>query len=317
MSPVPPSVVPPAKPTGPGGARPAKGTGKLPNGMRIKPVKTQAPPLQNIAKDEGKLAIAGTLRQLFKKKEKKEKTSAREAVQKSTEKKERLIEEAKSVDDAAEKMAKKHPDFESDVFEQLCNSLIAKDSSAAIKNKALKAYKNDPTLAEDALAYLEQVSDDNLKAKVKEARILLKEAQPREIKAGRNIQGPVTNFGKDHKEVKQSPNALRTLYRAVTGKPWTPNELYAQLFKNFPFEHLVFIFGFLFDALGAELRLTADASIPKPQLRKRVKDIKNVQAIFGVYRFFKGSLRSIKASFKKYHILLPKAVKQAGKIGNK
>ncbi|MFA5250228.1 MAG: type III secretion system gatekeeper subunit SctW [Parachlamydiales bacterium] len=210
------------------------------------------------------------------------------------------IEEAGLIEDQAKDLAKKNDEFKVSDLIILYNSLKEEDTANEILKKVLGFYP-DPTLADEALEFLGQIKRGALQNKIKEAQKKLNDTSKREVVAGKNIQAPVQAYAP---KLSQPPSALRDLYREIIGKERTANQLFDDLFQHFPFEHLVFVFAFLFDALGTDLN-AAGPSVPKAQLYKLVKDVKNMQAILGVYRYFKSCLRSIKNEFKKYALALP------------
>ncbi len=302
----PPPIPPSSRPGGVGGAKPAGRTGTLSSNIRITPANTQTPTLAQ-AVDAENLETSGSTIALraLKKREKGEEIETHEHAEIAQEKTE-LIEEVQGVEDEAKEMAKRNQEFKAPTLVELFKSLRPTDEPADILRKIQNLYR-DPYLADEALAFLGRVTaDTDLKVKITAARNILNRGYEREITAGRNIRGPIEVFTRKHPKVKQKPDALRDLYRAITGKNHTATDLFNHFFSKFPFDHLVFIFGFLFDALGADLN-SQGPSISPAKLKKLVKDVRKIQAIFGVYRYFKGSERLLKAEFARYHIPYPQA----------
>ncbi len=301
-----------SNPVNPLGARGPQKTQKatkaqLKNGKSIVQARTALPLGQTV--DAESLGNFGIIRGLLSKKERgKEKEEEVEVEEAVHSKKDIHFEKIEKIDKEAKEMAKKDPEFTASTLIQLHNSLTPQDTPEDILRKVLNVYA-DPTLADSTLAFLERMSKADLKTKIGQARALLNTRQGRDVKAGHNIKQPVKAFTQKHPEVKKEPNALRQLYRVIIDKEWTPALLFKTLFEKFSFEHLVFIFTFLFDALGADLKADG-SSIPKPQLKKLVKDTKNIQAIFGVYRYFKTTEKSLKKQFQRFHIPYPEAAKK-------
>lgn len=299
-------INPPNYPIGAHGPDRSSGAGTLPNNTKISQVQTKTPLLFGETVDAEEIM---TVERRLSKKEKhttEEETATHEA---SLEKKEEkpIVQEVKSIDDEARELVKKDSDFEAaDPLVQLERN-IRTDASLSpneIKNKTLSLYNNDPFVADKALAFLERVSKGEQLTKVQAARGLLNTEQQKAITAGQNISSPLKTFVTKHPEVKQPPHALRQLYQAITDREWSVLLLFNVLFNKFSFDQLVLIALFLFDALGADLKADG-SSISKARLKKLIEDTNNIQAIFGVFTYFKSKDKAIKTEFNRLNLPYP------------
>lgn len=183
----------------------------------------------------------------------------------------------------------------------LKSHLSENDTTDEILKKVLDVY-SDYSLADDALAYLEKVSEDRMIARVRETRSNFNDQFGREIKAGKNITAEALAFSKAG---LGSPTALRDLYRDITGNPRTPNQLFQELAKLFDFEDLKKVIKFLLNSMGRDLKAKG-SSIPRALLYRLLTETRNLQAIFAVYLFFKGRMSILYRGFDHYDLYYPK-----------
>ncbi len=183
----------------------------------------------------------------------------------------------------------------------LKSNFLASDDSEEILRKTLQAYP-DCSLADDALDYLEKISEDTLIARVREARDTLNKNFGREIVAGKNISKEARDFSQLD---LGSPTALRDLYREITGTERSANQLFEDLSTKFPFEKLKEVIKFLLNALGRDIK-SKGPSIEKPLLYKLLTETRNLQAILSLYLFFKQRMGIIFRGFDKNGLYYPK-----------
>lgn len=184
----------------------------------------------------------------------------------------------------------------------ILKSLIqAQDQADDVLKKVLQTYA-DVSLADDALAYLEKISDDEQIRQVKEARAKLNENFEREITAGKNIAIEARTFAQAG---LGNPTALRDLYREITGNPRTPNKLFEELSAQFDFEKLKNVIKFLLHALGRDLKAKGP-SISRALLYQLMTETRSLQAILGVYLFFKGRMSLLYRGFDEQDLYYPK-----------
>ncbi len=175
------------------------------------------------------------------------------------------------------------------------------DSTEEVLKKVLETY-SDYSLADDALDYLEKISEDQMIEKVRDTRSEFNELFGREIKAGKNVSQEALAFSKLG---LGSPTALRDLYRDITGSPRTPNKLFEELAQKFDFEKLSKVIKFLLNSLGRDMKAKG-SSIPKALLYRLLTETRNLQAILAVYLFFKGRMNLLYRGFDQNDLYFPK-----------
>ncbi len=174
------------------------------------------------------------------------------------------------------------------------------DSTQDVIKKVLDAY-SDHTLADDALSYLEKISEDKQIELVRKTRSEFNELFGREIIAGRNMNAEALAFSQAG---LGSPTALRDLYREITGNPKTPNKLFEELAQRFDFQKLKKVIKFLLNSLGRDLK-SKGSSIPKALLYRLLTESRNLQAILALYLFFKGRMNLLYRGFDQNDLYYP------------
>lgn len=182
----------------------------------------------------------------------------------------------------------------------LKSRIKADDTAEEVLKKVLETYE-DYTLADDALDYLEKISQDAEIAQIRKARSDFNELFGREIKAGRNMSAEALAFSQMG---LGSPTALRDLYREITGNPKSPNQLFEMLATLFDFEKLTKVIKFLLNSLGRDMKAKG-SSIPKALLYRLLTETRSLQAIYGVYLFFKGRMSLLYKSFDHNELYFP------------
>ncbi len=184
----------------------------------------------------------------------------------------------------------------------LLRSRITKDDTPAdVLRKVIELYP-DHSLADEALAFLLETADDpDIASVVRQAKEQFNLSFGREIKAGRNISAQAREFSE---QGLGSPTALRDMYREITGNPRDPNTLFEQLSSNFGYEKMKKVIEFMLHALGGDLK-SQGPSIPRGQLHRLMTETRVLQAILGVYRFFRSRMKLMMASFSRYSLVFP------------
>ena len=91
--------------------------------------------------------------------------------------------------------------------------------------------------------------------------------------------------------------ALRELYRDITANPREATELFEELIQRFNYKKMREALKFLLSALGADMTAKGP-SISRAELQSLMGEVRNMQAILGVYRFFLGRGRLVSQQFK-------------------
>lgn len=213
------------------------------------------------------------------------------------------VQEVQGVEETAEQFQKKNPELQPKSLLYLRDRISPDDSQEEILDKLQEAYP-DPFLASDALDFLIATSTGELTNKLVEAKKKFTELYGREILAGRNVSIQSREFSKLG---LGSPTGLRDLYKDITQNPRDASTLFSELTENYTFEKLTTVIAFILHSLGSDLKAKG-SSIEKGELANLLAEAKSMQAILGVYRFFKSRMRLILSSFERDDLDLPSRV---------
>lgn len=216
-------------------------------------------------------------------------------------KKEKRLLPTKLVKQKAQEHEKKNPELKSRVL-QLLREKVKPDSSAEDIQEVLDEFYPDPMLADDAMEFLLDTSEGELHQQVQEAKDNLNESKGREIVAGRNIS---TQARQASEKGLGTPTGLRDMYRDVTGNPRDSNTMFQELSDKYSFKEMHKVVKFLLHSLGSDLK-SKGPSIPKGELHRLMSETRSLQAILGVYRFYKGRMGLMQKMFKKAGLNMPK-----------
>ncbi|NNM44209.1 MAG: hypothetical protein HKM07_07695 [Chlamydiae bacterium] len=213
------------------------------------------------------------------------------------------IGEVKSTEEVIEQFQRKNPEFQSKDLSLLREKIKDSDSKEDILRKVLSLYP-DFTLADEALDFLLQTTGSELRIAVQGAKNDLNDLYSREIKAGKNISAEALEFAQ---KGLGSPTELRNMYRDITGNPRDPLTLFEELCSQYAFEQMRTVIFFLLHALGKDLKAKGP-SISRAELHRLITEARSLQAILGVYRFFKLRIRMILSTFDRSGLSLPNRV---------
>lgn len=204
----------------------------------------------------------------------------------------------------AQAFNKKNPELNPRSLIAVRANIYADNTPEEMLSKLKGAYP-DPSLADDALDFLIQVSEKNpaLKQKLETAKKNLNETEGREVRAGKNIQQAAREFSE---KGLGNPTALRDLYRDITGNPREAPALFDELAKSFPFPKMKIVIDFVLHSLGHDMKAKGP-SISRPELQRLFSEARTLQAILGVYRFFHSRMQLIQGEFKRADLTLPSA----------
>lgn len=226
---------------------------------------------------------------------------------KPTESKERKIEEivkSEGQEDLSQEFYHRNPELDSERLIKLRSSINEGTTPEEILAQVEDLF-HDPTLADEALEYLDRSTTGTLNATVKEARAILNALRGREVVAGRNIAPAVKTFHK--KGLGETPTELRDLYRDVTGNPREHNVLFSELSEKYPFDQLKLVVSFLLKGLGYDLK-SKGPSIQQAELARLMTDMRNLQSILWVYLFFRARMKLIRQMFARYQLPVSKSL---------
>lgn len=176
------------------------------------------------------------------------------------------------------------------------------DSPEDILRKLQEMFAGaDPALLDEALNFLLEASQGELKEKVQQAKELLHQRFARDVDAGRNI-GDAAATASD--QGLGTPTEMRDLYRNVTERLRDASTLFEELSRKWAYNDLKKVIKFLFNSLGGDLRSNGP-SIPRGLLHNLVNEARALQAILGVYAFFKGRMGLMGKMFKQQGLNMP------------
>lgn len=172
------------------------------------------------------------------------------------------------------------------------------DSAEDILKKVLEFYE-DVSLADEALDYLLETTDGELYNNVLKAKEMLNEQSGPEVRAGRNI-GDIARS----QEGIGTPTNLRNLYRDVTINPRDAQTLFNELSKTYSYKDMEKVINFMLHSVGADLK-SKGPSIPRGLLHNLLQETRSLQAILGVFSFFKERMGLIQSQFATNDLPLP------------
>lgn len=176
------------------------------------------------------------------------------------------------------------------------------DSAKQILDKLKEVFLGkDVALMDEALDFLIENTEGDLQDRVKEAQTELREEFKRDIAAGRNVAGPARQAAE---EGLGTAAGMRDLYRDITGNPRDVNTLFDELASKWPYDELKNVIKFLLTSLGSDLR-SKGPSISRGLLHNLLTEARTLQAILGVYSFFKGRMPLMGKMFQRQGMSMP------------
>ncbi len=203
--------------------------------------------------------------------------------------------------DAAQRYQDNNPEFRKETLAALREYIKPGDDRDAIEKK-LKEFYPDLSLQDEALDFLAEVCDGNIRERVLEVKEQLNQNYSREILAGRNMAREAREFSE---KGIGTPTALKDMYRDVTGNPRDAPTLFGELSTKFPYEKLKTVIDFFLKSLGSDLR-TKGPSIEPGELNRLVTETRIMQAILGVYRFFRLRMKLVAKEFARHSLAMPR-----------
>lgn len=204
------------------------------------------------------------------------------------------------IKDLAHQFQQRNSELKESVLLLLRDTIKPGDTKEDILQK-LKQFYPDVSLADEALEFLLETTDGELHLAVQEAKKELNELSGREIAAGRNI-------GTQAREAAEkglgTPSNMRDLYRNITGNPRDSSTLFQELSRKYAFKELKKVVDFLLHSLGADMK-SKGPSIPHGQLHRLLTETRSLQAILGVYRFFRSRMSLMDKLFYKNGLQIP------------
>ncbi len=219
------------------------------------------------------------------------------------EKAENLILKIEEIEEIAKKFQQENPELEARSLLLLRVRIKKGDSPDEILKKILDVYR-DYALADEAIDFLLETADAEMKQKLQDIKQEINDKYGREIRAGRNIGAEARAFAA---QGLGGPTGLRDMYRDITANPRETISLFDELSAKFPYEKMGTVIEFLLHSLGTDLK-SKGPSISPGELHRLISETRGLQAILGVYRFFQSRMKLIYASYQKLGILLPSSL---------
>ncbi len=249
--------------------------------------------------DEGAFNL-GQMARRFETLEIKARKRGREEELEKTENKEAKVEEVQRLEKITDQYSRRNPELQSRSLLLLRSRISEKDTKEDILRKVLDLYP-DYSLADEAFDYLLETSHGELADKIRQAKEELNALHGREVRAGKNMGAQAREFAQ---QGLGSPTALRDLYREITGNPRDPQTLFSELSGKFNFDKMRTVIDFVLHSLGSDLR-SKGPSIDRGELHRLMSQGRSMQAILGVFRYFKSRMNLILNSFDRQGLNLP------------
>lgn len=204
------------------------------------------------------------------------------------------------IKDSAEQFQRRNPELRANILALLRDQIKPGDTKEEILKKLSEFYP-DVSLADEALEFLLATTDGELAETVKQAKDEFTKNHAREIAAGRNIG---TQAREAAGKGLGSTTSMRDMYREITGNPRDSTTLFEELSTKYAFKDLKKVIDFLLHSLGADMK-SKGPSIPRGLLHRLFTETRSLQAILGVYRFFRGRMRLIEKMFNEQNLDMP------------
>lgn len=204
------------------------------------------------------------------------------------------------IKDKADQFQRQNPELKASVLTLLRERIKPGDTKEEILKKIFETYP-DVSLADEALDFLLETTEGELHQTIQSAKEDLNTQFGREIAAGRNIS---TYARQASEKGLGSPTNMRDLYREITGNPRDPVTLFQEFSQKYAFKELKKVVDFLLHSLGSDMKAKG-SSIPRGQLHRLITETRSLQAILGVYRFFRGRMGLMESLFEKQGLKMP------------
>lgn len=222
-----------------------------------------------------------------------------QGMMKSGEKAEKLL-PVGQLKNMADQFQKRNPELKADTLVLLRQSIKGDDSKEEILKKLMDFYP-DVSLRDEALEYLLETSDGELARKLGELKQELNQEFGREIVAGRNIHIQAREAATQE---LGTPTTMRDMYRDITGNPRDAATLFDELAAKFGYKELKKVADFLLHSMGSDMN-SKGPSIERAELQRLFSEVRNMQAILGVYRFFNSRMKLTHYLFEENHLESP------------
>ncbi len=229
-----------------------------------------------------------------------EKSKPEESSKTEKEEEEEEVKAVEKLQEIAENTEKKNPELQARTLLSIRARISRKDSPEEILRKLKEVYL-DVALVDEAIDFLMEACDADMRYTLEQAKTELYRTSEREVRAGRNIGIQSRAFAE---QGLGSAMALRDLYRSITGNPRDALSLFQELSTNYPLDKMRTIIDFILHSLGADVKAKGP-SISREELHRMMTETRNMQAILGIYRYFLSRMNLIASSFDRQGLVLP------------
>lgn len=237
--------------------------------------------------------------------------------------------------DTSQQFHHRNPELAEDELTKLAGIIKQSDSPKEIYDKVLQAY-SDVTLADEALEFLiatrilethdelktieeaqtwlhgqTGIEDDFLKNLV-DTRVDLNVKHSREIVAGYHSTEKAREIADSVPEIARAAQAegktttiyLRDMYRKVTHEQPEFDSLFNELSQKYSYQDMVKVSNFFYHSIGKDLN-SEGPSIETGKLHALMHEVKILQAVMGVYRWWKGREALLEKQFAQNDLEYP------------
>ena len=216
------------------------------------------------------------------------------------EEEEEEIQAVEKLREVAEEYQRKNPELQARTLLSIQARISKGDSPDEILRKLKQVYI-DVALVDEAIDFLMETADADMRLTLGLAKNELYRVYEREVKAGRNIGIQAREFSQ---QGLGSATALRDLYRNITANPRDAITLFQELTTNYPLDKMKVVIDFMLHSLGADVKAKGP-SISREDLHRMMSETRNMQAILGLYRYFLSRMNLISSSFDRQGLVLP------------
>lgn len=221
---------------------------------------------------------------------------------KSGEKAARLL-PIEKIKDFAEQFQRRNPELKASTLSMLRELIKPGDTKEEILKKIQEFY-SDVSLADEAMEFLLETTDGELNVTIQEIKEEFNADFGREIAAGRNISAQARQAAE---KGLGTPTSMRDLYRDITATPRESSQLFEELSNRYSFKELKKVIDFLLHSLGSDMK-SKGPSIPRGLLHRLFTETRSLQAILGVYRFFRGRMALMEKLFDREGMEIPNQI---------
>lgn len=204
------------------------------------------------------------------------------------------------IDEAAARFQRNNFELNARTLKILRSRIRPGDTPEEVLAKVFEVYP-DPSLADEALQFLLETADPQTKEIIRAARELLHSLRGKEVVAGRNMGVHAREFSE---KGLGSPTSLRDLYRDLVINPRDPLVLFTELTEKFRYAKLKQVITFILHSLGSDLK-SKGPSIAPGELKRMFDEIRSLQGILQVFRFFQTRMALIHREFSAYNLTMP------------